>query len=150
MKFNEERGNLFDLDRSKYAFGHCISLDCQMDEGIAKKFKKEFKGLQTFCKFTVNFSNLSHPCVATYMNKNDEIVFNLITKNKYWNKPTYESIEICIEDMAEKCRQGNIKYLALPKIGCGLDRLQWGKVREIIKDKFKDLDIEIEVRWRRR
>ena len=36
-----------------------------------------------------------------------------------------------------------IKYVAMPKIGCGLDRLQWGKVREIINETFKDLDIEI-------
>ncbi len=35
------------------------------------------------------------------------------------------------------------KYLAMPKIGCGLDKLQWSKVREIICDVFKDVDIEI-------
>lgn len=33
----------------------------------------------------------------------------------------------------------------MPKIGCGLDRLQWGKVREIIKEIFGDLDIEVRV-----
>lgn len=49
--------------------------------------------------------------------------------------------------MVEQCERHEIKYLAMPKIGCGLDRLQWGKVREIIQDKFKDLDIEIEVRY---
>jgi hypothetical protein len=31
----------------------------------------------------------------------------------------------------------------MPIIGCGLDRLQWDKVSEIIKDVFKDTDIEI-------
>jgi len=37
----------------------------------------------------------------------------------------------------------NIKFIAMPKIGCGLDRLQWGMVREIITEVFNDLDIEI-------
>ena len=35
----------------------------------------------------------------------------------------------------------------MPKIGCGLDKLQWGKVREIIKEEFKDVDIQIEIRY---
>ena len=45
------------------------------------------------------------------------------------------------------CKKLDIKYLGLSKIGCGLDRLSWTKVREIIKEEFKDLDVEIEVRY---
>ena len=49
--------------------------------------------------------------------------------------------------MAFMCKQFNIKKLAMPKIGCGLDRLQWSKVRENIKEAFKDIDIEIVVKY---
>lgn len=38
---------------------------------------------------------------------------------------------------------GMVTKLAMPKIGCGLDILEWNKVSEIIKDVFKDTDIEI-------
>ena len=31
----------------------------------------------------------------------------------------------------------------MPLIGCGLDKLKWGKVRKIIIDTFNDTDIEI-------
>ena len=41
--------------------------------------------------------------------------------------------------------ENNIKYIGLPKIGSGLDRLVWVAVREIIKDVFKELDVEIVV-----
>lgn len=41
--------------------------------------------------------------------------------------------------------QLNITKLAIPKIGCGLDRLQWSVVEQIIKGVFNDLDIEIVV-----
>ena len=74
-------------------------------------------------------------------------VFNLDTKGKYWNKPTYKSITQCIKYMRDYCIKYNIHYLAMPKIGCGLDKLQWGKVREIIKEEFKDVDIQIEIRY---
>ena len=35
------------------------------------------------------------------------------------------------------------KKIAMPVIGCGLDRLDWSKVSDIIKDVFSDTDIEI-------
>lgn len=35
--------------------------------------------------------------------------------------------------------------IGMPLIGCGLDRLKWDKVSEIIKDVFADTDIEIVV-----
>ena len=70
-----------------------------------------------------------------------------MTKKYYYGKPTYETISKCIKDIAYLCRKLDIKYLGLPKIGCGLDKLQWEKVRKIIKEEFKDLDIEIEVRY---
>ena len=37
----------------------------------------------------------------------------------------------------------DITKLAMPKIGCGLDRLQWDKVYDIICDVFKDTDVDI-------
>ena len=35
------------------------------------------------------------------------------------------------------------KKIAMPVIGCGLDRLEWCKVSEIIKEVFEDTDVEI-------
>ena len=36
-----------------------------------------------------------------------------------------------------------IDRIAMPRIGCGLDRLKWPLVRALIKDVFRDEDIEI-------
>ena len=33
--------------------------------------------------------------------------------------------------------------LAMPKIGCGLDRLDWDEVYDIICEVFEDTDVEI-------
>lgn len=33
--------------------------------------------------------------------------------------------------------------LAMPRIGCGLDRLQWVKVKEIIEEVFANTNVEI-------
>lgn len=45
--------------------------------------------------------------------------------------------------MREICQDNDIKKVAMPVIGCGLDRLNWNKVSEIIKKMFGDVDIEI-------
>ena len=39
--------------------------------------------------------------------------------------------------------ENDIKFIAIPKLGCGLDRLQWGLVRNNIEFVFKDTDIKI-------
>lgn len=145
MILNEKQGNLFELNK-KYALAHCISQDCAMGAGIAVQFNKTFKGMKNYCIRVIKQNNLTFPCVLPYCD-NDRTIFNLVTKKAYYGKPTYITITKCIHEMATMCKQYNIKYLAIPKLGCGLDRLQWSKVREIIKEEFKDMDIEIEVRY---
>ena len=147
MIYREEKGDLFEM--SGYSFAHCISQDCAMGAGIAVAFDKKFKGMKRYCLRVIEENNLSFPCVVPFTDsyKNYDIfVFNLVTKRVCYGKPTYTTITKAIEDMAFMCKQFNVKKLAMPKIGCGLDRLQWGKVREIIKEAFKDTDIEIVVK----
>lgn len=142
MIYKEEKKNLFEVDE-RYSLAHCISLDCEMGKGIAVEFDKRFKGMKSFLKIRIDNHDTSYPITIPCFIDKKLRVFNLITKKNYWNKPTYQTITECIGQMAEQCERHNIKYLAIPKIGCGLDRLQWGKVKEIIHEKFKDLDIEV-------
>ncbi len=72
-------------------------------------------------------------------------VFNLVTKEWYYNKPTYETLICCLEQIKTRMAQLNITKLAIPKIGCGLDKLQWNVVEQIIKGVFTDTDVEIVV-----
>jgi hypothetical protein len=70
-------------------------------------------------------------------------VFNLITKRNYWNKPTYDTLINSLLYMKILVINNHIKKIAMPIIGCGLDKLQWNKVSQIIQATFEDLDIEI-------
>lgn len=49
--------------------------------------------------------------------------------------------------MSSLVKDYNIKKLAIPKLGCGLDRLNWNEVELMIKEIFKDYDITIIVRY---
>lgn len=149
MELHEQKGDLFSLPPI-YALAHCVSQDCEdprsWGKGIATEFKKKFKHMKNYCAETIYQEGLQCPCVVYYPFGGQK-VFNLITKEVYYAKPSYTTITKCIERMAEICKVENIKYLAMPKIGCGLDRLQWSIVKEIVENVFKDIDINIEVRY---
>lgn len=132
MIYKEEHRDLFSVNFKKYIPVHCISFDCKMGAGIAVPMRKKFK-LGSLYKIVNQYP------VCVFHNK----VYNLITKEKYWYKPTYESMEGALESMRVHAIQHDIKYIVMPKIGSGLDRLSWPKVRDMVKEIFKNTDIEI-------
>lgn len=140
MKIIEVKGDLFtkeNMQDKNIYLAHCISRDCEMGLGIAKTFDKKFPSMKNTLK-----SRITNMTVCVLY---DDKVFNLITKNKYWQKPTYISLENSLKDMATSCKLFNVKILAMPRIACGLDKLNWKKVRVMLEDIFKDLDITIYV-----
>lgn len=143
MTFIERQYDLFLLEND-YHLAHCISYDCAMGKGIALHFNKHFNQMKKDLLLTLTANNLKYPITIDYYDESSERhVFNLITKEKYWHKPTYEDISICIQELAWYCKENDIKKLAMPRIGCGLDRLKWENVKNILLNCFKELDIEI-------
>jgi O-acetyl-ADP-ribose deacetylase (regulator of RNase III) len=55
-------------------------------------------------------------------------VYNLITKPLYHNKPTYDDLERSLVAMKKHAIDNKVKRIAMPRIGCGLDGLQWRQV----------------------
>ena len=138
---NIEYGNIFDLDK-KYILIHCISLDCMMEAGIAYQFNRRFPKMKPFIINIVTRQKLKKPSVV-YYNTDGFHIFNLITKDSYYNKPTYSNIKYCLELVRDYCINKNIKYIAMPKIGCGLDKRNWDKMYSIIVKVFENTDINI-------
>lgn len=122
-------------------YAHCISRDYALGAGIAVEFDKRYDMRNRLLKLAEEKpETLDEKCIEV------ENVFNLITKEKYWEKPSYNSLEESLLEMKEKLSKNkNIKKLVMPKIGCGLDRLSWDKVEPMVQEIFKDLDIEIVV-----
>lgn len=74
-------------------------------------------------------------------------VFNLVTKGQYFGKPTYKTLGFTLDALADICVARGVSRLAMPRIGCGLDRLSWAKVRPMIEERFLGLPIEIAIRF---
>lgn len=135
MKYTEIKGDLFRVD-SKYYLCHCISADFKLGLGIALEFDNRYKMRAKLNRLYM--VNATYPKALLVDN-----VFNLVTKALYWHKPTYLTLRGSLEDMKAQIVASNIRYLAMPQIGCKLDKLQWGEVSRIIQEVFSDIDIEI-------
>ena len=137
MIYIEEYGDLFQVDK-KYYLCHCISSDFALGKGIAVEFNKRYN---MRAKLTAMYMVNAVYAKALLVDN----VFNLVTKEKYWHKPTYTTLTGALEDMRKQTHELGIHYLAMPMIGAGLDRLNWDIVSQKIQEIFKNEDIEIKV-----
>ena len=145
MIYKEEKRDLFSVDDSYY-IAHCISADFALGAGIAKEIDRRFNTREELKK---KYPNFYRKWVSTDPLANNGTclltgrILNLVTKDRYYEKPTYKNLSYALAMMFVYCKTYNIKKVAMPLIGCGLDRLKWDRVSAMIKEIFADEDIEI-------
>lgn len=130
------KGNMFDYITKNDYIAHCISGDFALGAGIAKEIDERY-GVKKI---------LNDPLYRKYSDGKGYVlltdhVFNLVTKSKYWEKPTYKNLEKSIDTLAQICRGHHIDTIHMPKIGCGLDKLDWKIVFPMIVRIFDNYGV---------
>lgn len=141
MKLTIKKMDLFKSQRKVLV--QCISRDCEMGEGIAKTFDKKFPDMKSSILTYLDDNTIGCPITVGYETNDLTVILNMVTKGQYFHKPTYNNFRRALENVKEICIQRGYSEIAMPKIGCGLDGLSWSKVQDIIKEVFKDTDIDI-------
>ena len=133
-----------DLFRDKTAiFGHCVSSDLAMSAGIATQFVRLYPELE---KLRPHYRNLKAGSkIAHFSSQNGSWIYNLVTKNKHYDKPTYYNLRKSLCRMKSHMLTYGIKEINLPQIGCGLDKLEWAQVFNIILCLFANTDIRVNI-----
>ena len=137
MIYKEEQRDLFTVG-DDYYLAHCISADFKLGAGIAVQFDKRFNCKAQLKELYNRLINMELGYVLPTGR-----VFNMVTKNCYWEKPTYATMRMALEDLYRWCKLDGVDKIAMPRIGCGLDRLEWEKVRRMVQYIFADTDVEI-------
>ncbi len=142
MIYKEEVRNLFSVP-GDYYLAHCISADFGMGKGIVIEFNKRFDMKRKLQSKYPNYLNQYTHCRIGGDCILEGQVLNLITKERYFHKPSIITMRIALQKMKKICVENNISKIAMPTIGSGLDRLNWTDVSKQIHMIFDDLDVEI-------
>lgn len=150
--YKEVKGDIFEgilfkaVTDSTVYYAQCISADGAMGAGIAVQFNKWFdtkhlvnKQMDEFLKDDIRILEVGK---CWYQ----EPVFNLVTKSRYWEKPTIESFKRSVKHLVDcvenvKLAGNKIKEIKCPMLGCGIDSLNWDDVRPILMELAADLDL---------
>lgn len=143
-KIIKEEMNLFS-NAHGWWFAHCVSADFEMGAGIAKQFRTKYQGAQEYLRreFPMDKYHLIGSAIA-----HSNVIY-LVTKKNYYDKPTYESMQSALNNLLRATKELCVKKLAIPMIGCGLDRLNWDTVEKMIETTFEnenDLVIKVCIR----
>ncbi|XP_034250539.1 ADP-ribose glycohydrolase OARD1-like [Thrips palmi] len=136
MKLIRATGDLF---TSRDNLAHCVSRDFHMNAGIAVKFKSTFGNQEKLSSGGWSVGTTAR------LTTNDRHVFYLVTKERYFLKPSYDSLKASLVELARWVELLGIERLAIPRLGCGKDGLKWPIVRRILIEVFEGINVIITV-----
>ena len=146
MTYIEEQRDLFSLP-TDYILVQCVSSDLKMGAGIARVFRDKYNITEQSMSYNKKYKTWISKgyCMFAQDTYCPWTVANLVTKKRYFEKPTYATLRDALTDLKESVDMSGIQKVGMPLIGCGLDGLDWYKVSAIIKETFADTDVEIKV-----
>ncbi|XP_034238375.1 uncharacterized protein LOC117643545 isoform X2 [Thrips palmi] len=134
----EVKGDLFDMP-VEYALAHCVGSDFIMSSGVAVNFRKKFRQVPELLEQNKRAGQVA------FINCSGRYIYYLVTKLASTGKPTWEDFESAVIEWSELCVEHNVTKIAIPKIGCGRDQLDWSRVKNLLNKQFSKSGIEITV-----
>ncbi len=120
------------------SLAHCVGQDVPMGAGIAVDFVEKLGH--------VSYLKKQHKTgQVAILRHQSHFIYYLVTKRLSSDLPRYADLEISLRAMKENCVSQSVQELAMSRIGCGLDRLKWHRVKCLITKDFGDTDIQITI-----
>lgn len=139
------KGDLFSYQGH---LAHCVSRDMVLGKGIAKIFRSKFGHVKMFSdqqRKVGEVAAITHGSFSVKEKIIPRYLFYLVTKDRARDLPTYEDLFSSLVNMKNICTANNLTELAMPLIGCGLDRLEWSQVVRLLDILFPDTNIYVYV-----
>lgn len=137
MTLREENRNLLDVPQGYY-LAHCITGDFSLGAGVAKKIDSTFNMKEKLHRFFTPGAKY-HLGDALLVDN----IFNLVIKSDSTKKAKYKRLRATLEDMKDQMEDNMITKIAIPKLGCGHEGMDWDRVKGIIEEVFANTDVEI-------
>ena len=119
---------------------HAISNYKEMSSGLAVDIRNTIDNYDILKSTKSDLRDILH---STF--KKNYKIFHIITKENFWDKPTYHDLYYSLVKLKDILSSQNIESISFPKIGCGLDQLNWNKVKTMIYFIFLESKIKITI-----
>ena len=134
-RIHHVEGSVFEAPEG-VALAHCVSADLAMSAGIAVQFVRRWPDIRS------GYSR-SEPGSLHVHSSSRGYIFNLITKERFDDKPSLEDFRKSIVALKSKMQALNIKTLAVPELGSGRDRLNLSKVIQVLQSILVEAGIGV-------
>ena len=134
-RIHHVEGSVFEAPEG-VALAHCVSADLAMSAGIAVQFVRRWPDIRSGYSRSEPGSLHVHSSTRGY-------IFNLITKERFDDKPSLEDFRKSIVALKSKMSALNIKTLAVPELGSGRDRLNLSKVIQVLQSILVETGIGV-------
>ncbi|VEN45006.1 unnamed protein product [Callosobruchus maculatus] len=132
----EEHRALFTVP-DEYALAHCVARDLRMSRGIASEFQRLFGQVDELKRQSGRVGQVLE------LRSDQRRLYYLISKDKSYQLPTYRAVWEALLDLREKLLTANVLKLAIPRLACGRDGLDWRIIRNMLEVLFGSTGIEI-------
>lgn len=146
----EKNGNLLEAPCYNQIL-HVISADYEQEGavGITKEIIETF-GIHNylveeirFLKAIADFENVG--LCAEVISHCPTNVLSLIVKENRYDRVDYHTIKIGLHNLKKIVSNRKISYLAMPRICCGKEKLDWEIVKDMIIKEFKDIEHKLTI-----
>ena len=124
------------------SIGHCISADAKMSKGFADFLSHKIPGLRSTCKKAKLLIGQVFPF---WDSTSRRYIYNLVTKERFFDKPDLSTLLTTLEAMKSHATTNGVSTIAIPKLGCGLDKMNWQEVVKLLRDVFAYSDVHVVV-----
>ncbi len=134
-----------DVFTSQKSLAHCVSADLEMSKGIAKEFDERFGNKDVLHEQFVQPGGVAILDSLYHGGDEKTFVYYLVTKKKYFQKPKLHILRLSLECMRNHALKNNVDIISMPRIGTGLDKLDWRNVKQTLFEVFENTGIKIQV-----
>lgn len=139
LGLEEVSGDLFTC-AADVSLAHCVAEDLRLGKGIAIAFRERFGHMDDMRSQCVRVGG-----VASFRHER-RFVYALVTKETSSRcLPTLAALRACLVELKRRMARDGVTKLAVPRLGCGLDKLAWPDVRDVMRDVFADTGAHISV-----
>ena len=128
-------GSVFDAPKS-VALAHCVSADLAMSSGIAVQFAKRWPDIRS------GFAGSKPGSLHVHVSARGPI-FNLITKERFDDKPSWEDFRNSVIALGNNMIELEMRTVAVPELGSGRDKLDLNKVIKTLREVLVEAGIGV-------